>query len=160
MQRPDTADRAVRRAVSILGTTYGGNGVSTFCLPDFRGRVPNHSGQGPGTSNYVLGEFGGSETVTLTLSQMPGHNHLVTADGTAADTIASNPADHFLGPTGLNLVGARDIYSKSSPPLANPATMNAQMIGVTGGSQPHPNLQPYLTVTFLIAMVGIFPSRN
>lgn len=108
---------------------------------------------------YFASDAFGRETVTLNVSQMPSHNHLVTADGAATDTVASNPSGHWLGPTGLNLPGANEIYSRTDP-LTSPVTMHPQMINVTGGDQPHSNLQPFLVVNFIIALQGIFPSQS
>ncbi|MBV8579939.1 MAG: phage tail protein [Candidatus Eremiobacteraeota bacterium] len=142
---------------SLMGTFYGGDGSSTFALPDLRGRVPIHQGQGFGLSQYVIGQQGGAETVALTVGQMPAHNHLVTADGTASDTLASNPMGHWLAPSGLNV--DRYTYSRTDP-LTNPVTMHPQMIGITGLGQAHNNVQPFLVLTFIIALQGIFPSQN
>lgn len=131
---------------SILGTTYGGNGQTTFALPDLRSRVPIHPGQGPGLSSYSLGQQGGSENVTLTVPQMPAHNHTLNANnGASNDTI---PTNAFFSEGGLYTTNAANVQM-------NPAT-----IGLTGGSQPHPNIQPYLAINFIIALQGIFPSRN
>lgn len=131
---------------SLLGTTYGGNGTTTFALPDLRGRVPIHPGQGPGLSNYSLGQQAGQENVTLITTQIPAHNHSLNANnGASNDTI---PNGAFLSE------GA--IYTTNA---AN-APMNAASIGPTGGNQPHTNIQPYLCVNFIIAQFGIFPSRN
>jgi microcystin-dependent protein len=130
---------------SLLGTTYGGNGQTTFALPDLRGRVPIHPGQGPGLSNYTQGQLAGSETVTLLSTQMPAHTHTVNAS-TQSD-ITGNPTSNF--PAG----GA------SYDTTAN-TTMDPAMIGNSGGNQPHSNLQPYLAINFCIALEGIFPSRN
>ena len=136
---------------SILGTTYGGNGITTFALPDLRGRVPIHWGQGNGLSNYVLGEQIGSENVTLLSSQMPIHSHPVNAvasGGNQASPTGNLPAIESTG-TSLN-------YSNGA---AN-TTMNPTAIGTAGGSTPVPLIQPVLSVTFIIALQGIFPSRN
>lgn len=137
---------------SILGTTYGGNGQTTFALPDFRGRVPLHPGQGPGLSPYVLGQQGGQETVTLLITQMPAHNHTAVMttrgnNGAASDT---SPAGNYW---------ADGSYNSASNVSMNPAAVQAT-IGISGGSQPHNNIQPYLAINFLIATQGIFPSRN
>lgn len=131
---------------ALLGTTFGGNGQTTFALPDFRSRVPIHPGQGPGLSPYVLGQQGGSESVTLTLPQMPMHNHTLSANTSAAnDTLPNN-----------KFFSEGSIYTSNA---AN-AVMNPATIGVSGGSQPHPNIQPYLCINFIIALQGIFPSRS
>ncbi len=136
---------------SILGTTYGGNGQTTFALPDLRGRVPISSGQGPGLSAYTLGEMSGSETVTLISSQMPAHTHMVNCDNNTIDS--PTPANSIPGSNGF---GGTNLYSTQAPNN----TMNPQMIGVAGGSQPHNNMQPFLVVNFIIALQGLFPSRN
>jgi microcystin-dependent protein len=136
---------------SLLGTTYGGNGQTTFALPDLRGRVPNHFGQGPGLSNYTQGQVGGTENVTLLQSQLPAHSHsvnAVAAGGNQASPAGALPAIESTG-TSLN-------FSSSA---AN-TTMNAATISNTGQSQPFPVIQPYLTINFIIALQGIFPSRN
>ena len=143
----------------LLGTTYGGNGTTNFALPDFRSRVPVHQGQGSGLSNYAMGGAGGEEAVVLTSPQLAKHFHLVHADGDPADNVASNPSGHLLAPVGANLEGANHIYSTAAAP-ANNVTMNPAMIGTAGKSEPHDNLQPYLTVSFIIALFGIFPSQN
>jgi microcystin-dependent protein len=132
---------------SLLGTTYGGNGQTTFALPDLRGRVPVSSGQGPGLSSYDLGQSGGTESVTLNLNQTPAHNHLV--NGSSNDATDSRPDGTFPAAVGA---GA---YAKSSD-----VQMNQGMISQAGGSQPHENIQPYLTLNWCIALEGIFPSRN
>ena len=136
---------------SILGTTYGGDGQTNFALPDLRGRAPLHSGQGPGLSLYQLGQQGGAETVTLTPAQMPAHSHsvnAVTSGGKQASPSNNLPAVESTG-TSLDY---------SSDP-ANTVMSNG-MIATTGGSQPVSVVQPYLTVSFIIALQGIFPSRN
>jgi len=131
---------------SLLGTTYGGNGQTTFALPDLRGRVPLHFGQGPGLSPYDLGQVSGTETVTLLSTQMPAHNHTMNAStGEAADTIATG-----------QVLASSAIYAPGSPNTV----MSAQSVGQAGGNQPHPNLQPYLVLNWCIALEGIFPSRN
>ena len=138
---------------SLLGTTYGGNGQTTFALPDLRGRVPIHPGQGPGLSNYVLGEQSGSENVTLNTSQLPGHNHPLASSNQQGSS--SDPSGFFPAvlnePTGSIAVNG---YLASSNSTLNPAA-----IGVTGGNQPHSNIQPFLCVNFIICLQGIYPSR-
>lgn len=135
---------------SLLGTTYGGNGQTTFALPDLRSRVPVHPGQGNGLSPYVLGEIGGTENVTLLTGQIPVHNHGVNCN-TGAGTQAS-PASGF---PAVESTGTSLDYAASSN-----GTMNPAMIGNAGSGQPHANIQPYLCVNFIIALQGIFPSRN
>ena len=127
---------------SILGTTYGGNGIQNFALPDLRSRTPFHTG-----TNFVLGQKGGAENVTLITNEMPQHNHLMNANS-GAPTIGS-PAGNFVAQSPSNAYSA----------TAN-TTMNAADIGNAGGNQPHPNLSPYLTLNICIALSGIFPSRN
>lgn len=136
---------------SILGTTYGGNGTSTFALPDLRGRVAVHQGQGAGLSPYLPGEQTGVENVTLLQNQMPIHNHVVNADGNAGGK--TTPTGNFPGT--VSGTAAEKIYSGASG-----ATMNPAMIASAGGSQPVKIIQPVLCVTFIIALQGIFPSRN
>jgi microcystin-dependent protein len=125
---------------SILGTTYGGNGQTTFALPNLQGRVPLHMGNG-----FTEGQVGGAENVTLTNNQA-GHGHAVKATATATTNTA---AGNFPATAGSNIYGG-------SPDT----TMNASIVGPAGGSQPHSNLQPYLVVNYVIALTGIFPSRN
>ena len=129
---------------SILGTTYGGNGQTTFALPDFRDRVPIHVGNG-----HTLGERAGQEAHTLTISEMPAHLHQVT--GSNANT-------------GLQVAPSGNVWSTSTQnpfeTSQNANAMNPGTIANVGGSQPHTNLQPYLVLNFIIALVGIFPSRN
>jgi len=136
---------------SLLGTTYGGNGTTTFALPDFRSRVPIHAGQGPGLSNYTLGEQTGTESVTLTVPQLPAHNH--TVNGVASGGNQASPAGGF---PAVESTGTSLDYANSGPG----ASMNPAMISNTGSNQPHSNIQPVLCVNFVIALVGIFPSRN
>jgi|SRR5689334_18950417 microcystin-dependent protein len=133
---------------SLLGTTYGGNGQTTFALPNLQSRVPMHWGQGQGLSPRNLGEVGGEENHTLIVSEMPAHQHSLTANSGAP---SGGPANAVLAtPT------------TSKPYRAGPTqtTTLANGTGLGGGSQPHMNLQPLLTVTFAIALVGIFPSRS
>jgi microcystin-dependent protein len=137
---------------SLLGTTYGGNGQTTFALPDLRGRVPMHVGssQGPGLSLYNLGEQGGAEAVTLLATQMPVHNHLENVS--SANGTSDNPANGILGKN------ASGVPQYGAGP--GNATMAAGAIANAGGSQPHENRQPYLGLNYIIALQGIFPSRN
>ncbi len=144
---------------SLLGTFYGGDGQTTFALPDLRGRVPVHQGQGSGLSPYEVGEVTGSENITLTTSQMPAHSHSIEASNTAGTT--NLPAGAFLA-TGASLgsgpnASALKSYSSTTTPLV---ALNAASVTTIGGGQPHSNLQPLLVVNFIIAMQGIFPSRN
>jgi microcystin-dependent protein len=138
---------------SLLGTTYGGNGTTTFQLPNLQGQVPIHQGTGGG-GTYVIGEVSGSANVTLLSSQMPAHTHLVNVDGNASGK--NTPSGNFLGTVPALAPVDSKIYS-SGP--AN-ATMAATAVAVAGGNTPHNNMQPYLVVNFCIALVGMFPSRN
>lgn len=132
---------------ALLGTTYGGNGTTTFALPDLRGRVPMHHGQGAGLSPHSQGEVAGTETVTLIGTQMPPHTHAISAASTAD---SKNPNGKFPAVT-----SAGSSYG-SNPNLV----MAPQMAAPAGGGQPHNNMQPYLALKWIIAMEGIFPSRN
>jgi microcystin-dependent protein len=129
---------------NLIGTTYGGDGQSTFALPDLRGRLPIHQGNG-----FTLAETGGVETVTLTVPQIPAHSHpfLTTA----------NPGNNS-NPSGLVLGNqqAVSIYFAAS----GPENLDARTISSTGGSQPHDNFQPYLCVDFIISLFGVFPSQS
>ena len=141
---------------SLLGTTFGGNGTTNFALPDLRGRVPVHAGSGPGLSPYALGQSGGTETVNLSVAQMPAHNHLVQPNCTAGvpQSPVNDPANAFPAATESS-TGGPAIYGTPAG-----ATMGATPSAVAGGSQPHPNIQPYLCVNFIIALQGIYPSRS
>jgi microcystin-dependent protein len=145
---------------SILGTTYGGDGIRTFGLPNLQGRVPTHVGNG-----IVLGELAGEVTHTLNISELPAHTHLMQADGTTAASSNTNTPDPSNGKLLGQSAGASgtqqqpfqaNIYS-SGP--AN-STLNPAVVGPTGGNQPHENMSPYLTLNMIIALQGIFPSRN
>lgn len=131
---------------ALIGTAYGGNGTTTFALPDLRGRVPLHFGQQSGGQVYTEGQVGGATSVTLTIATMPQHNHLVNANAAGNVNTGSNTAVPGGGATG---------YGNSPNTAMNPA-----MVGNNGSSQSHPNMQPYLVVNFCIALTGIFPSRN
>ncbi|MCE3001454.1 MAG: tail fiber protein [Xanthomonadaceae bacterium] len=130
---------------SLLGTTFGGNGQTTFALPDLRGRAPMFDGQGPGLPPRVLGERGGTESVTLTVAEMPPHSHPVAVSTAVADR--ANPVGTRFGST------VDPVYTAANPGLAAAAQ------GTAGGSQPHENMQPSLVLNFIIALQGIFPPR-
>lgn len=132
---------------SLLGTSYGGNGTTNFALPNLRGRVPVHWGQGPGLSNYVIGESVGSENVTLLATQIPQHAHQVVASG--------NPASQGAVTNAVWATGASSPYASSANAAMSPGALTA-----AGGSQPHPNIAPSLVLNCCIALQGIFPSRN
>jgi microcystin-dependent protein len=134
---------------ALLGTTYGGNGQTTFALPDLRGRVPIHFGSG-----HTLGEAAGSEAVTINMQQMPAHTHFLNATNNAA----TSPDPHLPAP-GSYVLGEASSNAYTAP-VNNLVTMNNQMVSSVGGSQPHTNQQPYLVLTFCIALQGIFPSHN
>lgn len=134
---------------SLLGTMYGGDGKSTFALPNLEGRSPMMWGQGPGLSDYVEGEPGGSGSVTLLESQMPAHSH--TANTSTRDGNSGNPDGKVLAIA----VGATP-YSNDAPDT----TMDPQSVAVTGGSVPHQNRQPYLAMNFCIALQGVFPPHS
>ena len=133
---------------SLLGTQYGGDGRTTFGLPDLRGRAPKHQGQGLGLPPYTIGQSGGSETVTILTSQLPPHNHPAYPCSTD-DPTTGNPKNSFPAAVGTA------IYSNTSN-----ANMGTGVTGLAGGGQPLPTLPPYLTVNFCIALNGIFPSRS
>jgi microcystin-dependent protein len=135
---------------SLLGTTFGGNGQTTFALPDLRGRYPISSGQGPGLSTYNLGQPGGSETITLTSATSPTHTHLLNASTTNA--AASSPSGAVPATTANITLYAQGIPASGS--------FDPSAVSQFGGSLPHTNLRPVLTMNWVIALVGIFPSRN
>jgi microcystin-dependent protein len=141
---------------SILGTTYGGNGQTTFALPDLRGRVPLGPGQGPGLHSHNLGDTGGEETHTLINTEMPAHSHATQAQikaasgaGTSNSPTNNYPASSTSGNT----------YGSNADTALNGAASQIT-VGIAGGSQPHNNMQPYNCVNFIICMEGIYPSRN
>jgi microcystin-dependent protein len=133
----------------LLGTTYGGDGVTTFNLPDLRSRVPVHQGTPSGGSTYTLGEQGGVESVTLTVNQMPGHAHPAVCS--SAGATSPRPAG------GVWAVG--DVFAFTPGANVN-GTMNAGAVAAAGGSQPHDNMVPFLAINFIISLFGIFPQQN
>lgn len=135
---------------SILGTTYGGDGRTTFALPDLRGRAPIGPRHGAGLSDYRLGQKGGTEHVTLTVSQMPSHNHSINAVSATGNNAA--PQNNLLA----NTAGLDREYSNAN----HDVQMNPNMVGNNGGNQSHENRQPYLAINYIIALQGIFPSRS
>ncbi len=177
---------------SLLGTTYGGNGQTTFNLPNLQGRVPMHQGQSPGTSLYQIGQTAGAEATTLGINQMPMHSHVAqttvtptTTPITATTTINAihRPPARQSAPTGGVLTGGLDAVNNNTvdifapPGTGSPVTLDASAattaisggtvtasaattVGNAGNSQPFALLQPYLVVNYIIALQGIFPSRN
>jgi microcystin-dependent protein len=139
---------------SLIGTTYGGNGQTTFALPDLRGRMAVHAGQGPGLTPYTLGEVKGVENVTLLSTQMPIHTH--SATGNSGNAELGSPAGGVWAAP-VDSTGAAGAGYTTQPPNA---PMSPAAIGTAGGSQPFSVIQPLLCVNFIIALVGIFPSRN
>jgi microcystin-dependent protein len=136
---------------SLLGTTFGGDGITTFALPDLRGRAPIHFGQGPGLSNYVLGQTGGAENITLLAAQMPSHTHALNVSNL-------NGTSDTPGPAVIPAKNASGVPTYSS--AAANSTLAAAAAGTAGSSQPHENRPPFLTMSYVIALVGIFPSQN
>ena len=134
---------------SLLGTIYGGDGRTTFGLPDLRGRVPIHAGSGPGLSPRNLGTKAGLETVVVSQNQLPAHSHALQGSTDLADS--PNPADRVVA-TSTTV----DLYIQEAPADA----LAADSIGATGGSQAHDNVMPFLCIHFIIALFGIYPSRS
>ena len=137
---------------SLLGTTYGGDGKSTFALPDLQGQAPMHPGQGPGLSLHDLGEVGGSETVTLLESEIPSHAHALRANTDFSDVQT---------PSSVRSIARSQNANAYKPPSGQPEVIMApSALAATGGGQPHNNMQPYLTLSFCIALQGVFPPRT
>jgi microcystin-dependent protein len=128
---------------TLLGTTYGGDGQETFALPDLRGRVPIHQGNG-----FILGETGGAEEITLTVNQMAAHTHPLLASTNTGTASNAQGNDVCSSPSLL-------LYIEGQSPDTN---LNQSIVGMVGGSQPHTNFQPYLCVDFIISLYGIYPS--
>jgi microcystin-dependent protein len=136
---------------AVIGTSFGGDGVSTFALPDLRGRVPIHPGQGAGLSTYVLGQHGGSENTTLSTANLPAHTHALNASaegGTQASPSGGVPA--------VESTGTSQNYSSNAPDV----TMSAKTVGATGSGTPVSIIQPYVCVSFIICLEGIYPTRS
>lgn len=132
---------------NLIGTTYGGDGQSTFALPDLRSRVPVH--MGTGASSYIIGQSGGVETVTLTSSQIPAHNHAVVGSGNLASR--NTPTDSVLATTQASTITP---YGTDAPVVA----LSPTAVTSAGGSQPHENRQPFVVVNFIISLFGVYPS--
>lgn len=139
---------------SILGTTYGGNGVTTFALPDLRGRAPVHQGTGPGLTNVQLGEMAGTPSTTLLITNLPAHNHTLNASTSPGNT--PSPTGAVLASFGTSLPPAGP-YTTAHPPNT---TLAPAALGIAGSSQPINVTQPSLAMNFIIATQGIFPSRG
>lgn len=135
---------------SVIGNQYGGDGVNTFHLPDLRGRVPMHQGQGPGLTERPFASNGGNQSVMLDVNQIPPHSHDVKAISTAS---ASAPTQAVWATS--SGFGAKPVYTNTPS-----VTMNSLAIGVAGGSQPHNNMQPYLAINFIIALEGVYPEKT
>ena len=136
---------------SLLGTTYGGNGTSNFALPNLQGMAPVHQGQGAGLSPRVLGEVGGTQTVTLVSSEVPQHNHTYSGGAGGRGNVATVP-----GGVNTDATALTNIYGAAT----DGTQMNPGMIVPIAGSQPHENMQPYQVLNFIIALVGVFPPRS
>lgn len=162
---------------SLLGTQYGGNGTQTFAVPNLQSRVPIHFGQGPSLSNYVMGQAAGTETVTLLQAQLPQHGHPATFTPTAGTlNVTSAKANAAQAAAAQGSVLGRGTDGSATPaavpriyapatstptvPLGGLNVAGTVAVTPTGGNQPHPNVQPYNTITYIIATQGIFPSRN
>lgn len=133
---------------SLIGTTYGGDGRSTTALPDLQGRAPMHPGRGPGLTSRRLGERGGVETVTLAETQIPNHTHTLNVNSTQGNS--RNPENNYLA----------SAQSKQYGVTGNSVDMHDSALQSAGGSQPHNNMQPYIAMNFIIALVGLYPSRS
>lgn len=137
---------------SVLGTTFGGDGRTTFGLPNLQGRVPMGAGNGPGLSPRTLGEAGGSETTALNVNNLPAHTHAATLNVSTAAATATSPAGNVLA------AAEREVYAPSASMVA--ANNSAVTVQAAGGGQPFSIMQPYLVISFCISTVGVFPSRN
>jgi microcystin-dependent protein len=140
---------------SLLGTTYGGNGTTTFALPNLQSRVPIGQGQGPGLSNYVLGQAGGEVNHTITSGELPAHNHPFNVNNAIANLATPNSGSAIGIATDIN-GDAQMLYNTLVPNIV----LSANAVGVSGGGQAHNNQQPYLGLNICICLFGIFPSRN
>ena len=135
---------------TLIGTTYGGDGQETFALPNLQSRIPIHAGQGPGLTNRTLGETGGTESVTLTTHQSPIHNHAFLASTDFSNV--NNPSGAVMAQQTIATP-----YRESGP---SGGAFAANAIQPVGGSQPHDNMQPFLVISFIISLFGVFPTQN
>ena len=133
---------------NLIGTTYGGNGQSTFAVPDLRGRVPIHQGTLAGGSSYPIGQLSGVESVTLNVNQIPSHNHLFQCNSSSQGGTS--------GPTNSTVCAGPQVYRNTAPA----GFMNPGVLSSSGGSQPHENRQPFLAMNWVIALYGVYPSQN
>ena len=140
---------------ALIGTTYGGDGQETFALPNLQGRVPIHMGTSSTGTTYVIGQAAGTESETLSVQQIPSHNHSAMASGVAGT--ASSPSGTVLANGSSTAV---NVYLNPGVTPANTVTLNAASVAGAGGSQPHDNMGPFLTVSFIISLFGIFPQQN
>lgn len=149
---------------SLLGTTYGGDGRTTFALPDLRGRAPIHAGHGPGLSDYRIGEKAGQERHTLSSLEMPSHNHVATAASKLFGQ--NNPGDDDSLGAGVSIASGSSSGSEIFSSEAPNTEMNTNSVQTTttilnqGGSLPHNNMQPFIVINYVIALVGVYPSRS
>lgn len=143
---------------SLIGTTYGGDGFSTFAVPDLRGRLPVHQGTLPGGSTYNLGQAGGVETVTLASNQVPSHTHALNA--TTATGTAQAPGTSVMLATPVEANVKTSLYVVPGSSTVNLTPMASQSIATTGGGQAHTNMMPTQALNYIIALEGIFPARN
>lgn len=145
---------------ALIGTTYGGDGVTTFALPDLRGRVAIHAGQGPGMSPYVIGQQAGAESITFITPQIPAHNHTyINASGAPGGNTAAGTVSNANGAVPAQLAGTSLYSTATSGSVMGDSTCITNTV-LTGGSQPIAIMQPYLVMNYIICVEGIFPSRN
>jgi microcystin-dependent protein len=146
---------------NLIGTTYGGDGVNTFALPNLQSRVAIHQGTGQGLSTYVMGQVAGTENVTLNTQQIPAHNHSFSASGTTAVSGGQTPTSTTLpGRPSQISTGYLYVAANGSTPPPSASTLAGGSCSMTGGNIPHPNLMPTLCVTYIIALQGIYPSQS
>lgn len=143
---------------ALLGTIYGGDGQNTFNVPDLRGRVPLNQGQGPGLSSYTIGQAAGVETVTLQTSQMPAHSHSLNATTATGSVTTPGPTVMLATPVEAGVNTSLYVVPGSSAMVQAP--MAPQSIGPAGGNTPHENMMPFQSINYIIALEGIFPTRN
>jgi microcystin-dependent protein len=143
---------------ALIGTTYGGNGTTTFGLPDLRGRLPIGQGQGPGLSTYIIGQAGGTENVTLTPQQMPIHNHSLLAATTPASSNTPSTSTYLAAQVNANTQSTAYLYAPYN--AATQVSLAVQSVTPTGKTLPHTNIQPLQVINYCIALYGVFPSQG